>query len=238
MGISYNTSTVRDGLVLHLDAANRKSYPGTGTTWNDLSGNGNNSTLVNGPTFSSNNSGSMSFDGGNDHNLLPTNFFSFPTLTTFTISMWFKSTQTTGGTLFGQQSTNNPASATGWVPVIYLQSNGLIRVEPFWTGATTNVILSTNALNNGAWHNVTTTFNSNTNRLYVNGVFNSQRTGLILTSFTTLYYYMIGAGFASGRSLGTNYFNGSISNFGFYNRAISDTEILQNFNALRGRYGI
>jgi hypothetical protein len=48
MGIFYNTSIARDGLVLHLDAANKKSYPGTGTTWKDLNGNGNNGTLING----------------------------------------------------------------------------------------------------------------------------------------------------------------------------------------------
>lgn len=238
MGIGYNTSIVRNGLVLHLDAANKKSYPGTGTIWTDLSGAGNNGTLVNGPTSSSDNKGVMTFDGVNDHNLLPTNFFSYPTLATFTISTWFKSTQTSGGTLFAQQSSNNPGSATGWVPVIYLQSNGLIRVEPFWTTTTTNFILSTNALNDGVWHNVTTTFNNNVNRLYIDGVFNSQRTGLTLTSYTTVYYYMIGAGLATGRSLGTNYFSGNISNFGFYNRVINDTEILQNFNALRGRYSI
>jgi hypothetical protein len=58
---------VTDGLVLYLDAANQKSYPGTGTTWNDLSGNGNNGTLVNGPTFNSDNNGSIVFDGVDDY---------------------------------------------------------------------------------------------------------------------------------------------------------------------------
>ena len=48
MGIAYNTSIVRDGLVLHLDAANKKSYPGSGTVWSDLSGNDRNGTLLNG----------------------------------------------------------------------------------------------------------------------------------------------------------------------------------------------
>lgn len=63
MGIAYNTSIVRDGLLLHLDAANVKSYPGSGTTWNDLSGKGSNGILVNGPVYSSNGKGSITLDG-------------------------------------------------------------------------------------------------------------------------------------------------------------------------------
>ena len=57
---------VRSGLVLHLDAARPASYPGSGTTWTDLSGQGNNGTLTNGPTYSSANGGSIVLDGTND----------------------------------------------------------------------------------------------------------------------------------------------------------------------------
>jgi hypothetical protein len=66
MGFYRGPHIVTDGLILSLDAANNKSYPRSGTTWNDLSGNGNNGTLVNGPTFSSANGGSIVFDGTND----------------------------------------------------------------------------------------------------------------------------------------------------------------------------
>ena len=229
---------VQSGLVLNLDAGVSSSYSGSGTTWTDLSGNGNNGTLTNGPTFSSGNGGSLVFDGVNDNILLPTNFFSFPSLNTFTISLWFKSSQTSGGTLFGQQNSNNPSSAGGWVPVIYLRSDGLIRAEPFWTGSSSNFILSSSSLNNSVWHNIITTFNAGTNQLYVNGVYNSQQTGKNLTSFTRPYYYIIGAGVADSRSLGTNYFTGNISNFYFYNRALTASEIQQNYQALRSRYGI
>jgi len=62
LAIFYNPAIVRDGLVLCLDAANRKSYPGSGTTWTDLSGRGNTGTLTNGPTYSSSNGGSLGFD--------------------------------------------------------------------------------------------------------------------------------------------------------------------------------
>jgi hypothetical protein len=147
MAFIHSPKIVTDGLVLALDAGNVKSYASGSTTWLDKSGGGNNGTLINGPTFSSANGGSVVFDGTNDNALLPINFFSYPSLTTFSISLWFKSSQSNGGTLFGQQNTNNPPSATGYVPVIYLQSNGLIRIEPFWTNSISNNIVNTNPLN-------------------------------------------------------------------------------------------
>jgi len=67
MAVGYNPRIVTDGLVLALDAGNTKSYPGSGTTWTDLSGNGNTGTLTNGPTFDSANGGSIVFDGTNDY---------------------------------------------------------------------------------------------------------------------------------------------------------------------------
>jgi hypothetical protein len=69
MAFNYSPKIVTDGLVLYLDAANPKSYPGTGTAWNDISRGGNNGTLVNGPTFDSTNGGSIVFDGVNDYGI-------------------------------------------------------------------------------------------------------------------------------------------------------------------------
>jgi len=232
------SSIVTNGLILNLDAGNPSSYPGSGTSWTDLSGNGNNGTLTNGPTFNSDNGGSIVFDGTNDNALLPINFFSYPSLTTFSISLWFKSSQSNGGTLFGQQNTNNPSSANGYVPVIYLQSNGLIRIEPFWTNSISNNIVNTNPLNNNIWHCITTTYNNGTNKLYVNGGYVTERTGLSLVSYTSTYYYIIGAGFSGGRGLGSDYFFGNISNFVFYNRELSLAEVLQNYNAQKSRFGL
>jgi hypothetical protein len=67
MGFYRGANVVTSGLVLALDAANTKSYPGSGTTWSDLSGNGNTGTLTNGPTFNSANGGSIAFDGIDDY---------------------------------------------------------------------------------------------------------------------------------------------------------------------------
>ena len=67
MSIAGGPDIVENGLVLHLDAADSNSYPGSGTVWTDLSGNGYNGTLTNGPTFSSSNRGGIVLDGTNDY---------------------------------------------------------------------------------------------------------------------------------------------------------------------------
>ena len=150
--------------------------------------------------------------------------------------MWFKSTQSNGGTILGQQDTSNPLSATGYVPAIYLKSDGKIRVEGFWTGSISNSITSTGSCNNNNWYQVTYTYGSGTGSLYINGVLNGTISGLTQTSYTSTYYYIIGGGYAAGRSLGTYLFNGNISQFNFYNRSLSLSEVLQNYNAFKGRY--
>jgi len=85
---------VTSGLVLALDAGNTKSYPGSGTVWTDLSGNGNTGTLTNGPTFNSSNGGSIVFDGVDDFVNIPYNTYwntnVFGTATNFTLECWHK----------------------------------------------------------------------------------------------------------------------------------------------------
>ena len=87
MGFYRGPKIVTNGLVLYLDAANKKSYPGTGTTWTDLSGLGNNGTLTNGPTFNSANGGSIVFDGVDDYVSVANN--SSLNASTQTVSVWY-----------------------------------------------------------------------------------------------------------------------------------------------------
>jgi hypothetical protein len=87
MGLGHSPRIVTDGLVLCLDAANARSYPGTGTTWTDRSGNGNDGTLTNGPTFDSDNGGILSFDGTNEN-------LTIPSVTFNSIELWCYRTQT------------------------------------------------------------------------------------------------------------------------------------------------
>ena len=92
MALAHSPHIVRDCLVLYLDAANTKSYPGSGTAMTDMSGKGNHGTLTNGPTFSSDNNGSIVLDGTNDY-ISTINLSSF---TTFTIQMWIFDSRSSG----------------------------------------------------------------------------------------------------------------------------------------------
>jgi hypothetical protein len=107
--ISYYGNIVKDGLILDLDAAKRDSYPGTGTTWNDISGNQNNGTLVNGPTFNSGNGGSIVFDGVNDYaNLSDPMSLRLETFN-FTLSLWFLTVNTSSdGALITKRRPTSP----------------------------------------------------------------------------------------------------------------------------------
>ena len=232
MGIAYNTALVRDGLVLHLDAANKKSYPGTGTAWTDMTVNGNNATLVNGVAYNAANNGSMVFDGVNDY-VNAGNLGSF--FTQGTISYWMNSSAV--------ENYRNPFSTH------YLSSNVGIRFEQYSSPSPYggfNVIIGNNSGSNsfydyspGAiltaniWYNVVLTWNTSTNNVvgYLNGIqkFNSTHTYWA----TTLPSISIGSGYSSAR-----FFAGKISNTLIYNRALTSAEIQKNFNTLRKRYGI
>ena len=224
MGISYNTSLVRDGLVLHLDAANKKSYPGTGTTWTDMSGAGNNGTLVNGVGYSTTNKGTMTFDGVNDF-VLSTNNANLQ-ITTGTISTWFNANSNNTG--FRGIITKQFA----WG--LFLSDNVLIAYDwgtgTYGTSRTTNINLG-----NNTWNNVTMSFsetigspNNNAN-IYLNSV---------LVTTTTIKHLNHDVSLQIGEANSNQNFSGSIASSSIYNRALTTLEIQKNFNTLRGRYGI
>lgn len=229
---------VNSGLVLHLDAGSTRSYPGSGTTWTDLSNNNNNGTLVNVPTFSSLNNGSIVFNGTNNYVTLPTNLLKHETGNPFTFSIWFKTSST--GIILGQQDSATPGGAGGGVPAIYVGSNGTLNTTCFWGGDVNNRAATSSAVNDGNWKNITVTFSSGSHISYLNGSSYSTFTKT-QTSYATNYYYFLGSGSADAswpNAPASVYFNGNIANILYYNRGLSAAEIRQNFNALRGRYGI
>jgi hypothetical protein len=209
----------------------------TGGGWADLSSNTNHGELVNGPTFDSANLGSISFDGVDDYVNLPTNLLIHDTGNPFTFSFWFKTTST--GTILGQQNTNTPGTATGFVPAIYVGTNGILYTSCFWGGSTSNQSTSPSSVNSGNWNNITVTFLSNNQVSYLNGV-SYATLSKTQTSYSTTYYYFIGAGFGGSwiNFPASHYFNGNISNTLYYNRALSASEVLQNYNATKGRFGL
>lgn len=235
MALSHSPSIVTDGLVLCLDAANRKSYPGTGTVWTNISGITNNGILTNGPTFDSLNGGSIVFDKIDDFVQIASPFgdTDWGTLS-WTISFWMKNTiADAGGFLTLNTATNTKYGVnTYWQPGIaiyfYFVKNSPAVQYAYNTTSTTTVSLN-ETLNFVISYNGNGVTTSSNLKAYKNG-----------QSLTVSSGGSISLVNQEGIQLGgSNYkFKGNIYNFYLYNRAISDSEVLQNFNALRGRFGI
>jgi hypothetical protein len=225
----YVNDIVTSGLVLNLDAGNLNSYPGSGTTWTDLSGNGNNGTLVNGPTYSGANRGSIVFDGTNDNiQLAGTNF----SLNTMTISAWnYSSNYIQNGFMF--EKTTNGIVNTQYS--LFYNGDNTIYYRTKAVSTEDLVVNTTTAgVVNSLWNNVVATFDGTIKRIYVNGI-------LAATSATlsgTITQNTTGSAFIGIFGGGGYPFNGRIAQTQLYNRALTPEEVSQNFNALRGRYGI
>ena len=239
MAITYNTSIVRNGLVLHLDAANKKSYPGSGTTWTDLSGNGNHGTLTNGPTFDSSNNGSIVFDGTDDRVNLNSSAQFGPDTNSFTIIVAYKtninSARTIPSTIYGRYRY--------YLDHMYPSNTArFVYVKQEWetTGSFLVNSLSIGGLNpKGSWNIIAFSYirTNDTGVIYgyTNGNYISSSSASRISSYPLNYEYI-----GNSQHSGINYyaFDGSISIVKIYNRALTATEIQQNFNAVRGRYGI
>jgi len=235
MGLSHSPSIVTNGLVLAMDAANIKSYPGSGTVWNDLSGNGNTGTLTNGPTYNSANGGSIVFDGVNDivtTETLPYQFLN--TGATFTVGFRYNLLTSNDNLIsWGNSAFNGGTSAS---MEIRIRGAGSVEFAPgVLVGAEaaprrTSYVPSP-ALN-GRDVILTVTYTPNGNAIiYENGVQKA------ITDYSGVGTYTNTQLLRIGRGSDTN-FPGNIYFVNIHNRALSATEVQQNFNAFRGRYGI
>jgi hypothetical protein len=217
--ISYYGNIVKDGLVLDLDAGKQDSYPGTGTAWNDISGFRNNGALVNGPTFNSANAGSIVFDGTNDYVSTTYN----TALNDFTACAWFNSTNISGyqrvldkSFFAGFWVGRNTTFANSW-------GGGVCEPNPPYGRYIT--------LTDGQWHYIVSRRQGTTHTILGDGVSNTT-SGTVPS--TTLSTSILGLG--REFDVGPSIFKGNISIVHIYNRALSDQEILQNYNATKGRY--
>jgi len=227
MGVGYNPKIVTDGLVLCLDAANVKSYPGSGTTWTDLTGNGSNGTLTNGPTYDGGNGGSIVFEGVNDGVQLPGTNLS---LNQMTISSWnFSSNYNRNMFMF--EKTTNGAVNTQYS--LFYNGNDRIYYRTYGLSVTDLTVITSNYAINSQWVNVVATYDGSTKRIYVNGILAASG-----SSSGTVTQNTTGAAFIGIYGGGGYPYNGKIAQTILYNRALSLDEISQNFNAIRGRYGI
>lgn len=209
---------VTDGLVLYLDAANTKSYVSGSTTWNDLSGNGNDGELINGPTFDPENNGSIVFDGVNDYITTPTS--RNDTLNEdYTISIVVKINAFTSSDmrLLGSISGATSQLAAGW-------SDNVFRVWLQRSWNNTNFISSPNTI-----YHLTICHKNTDISVFIDGIFNSNIPN------KTSYFDNLGLG-NSYLLLYGSYFNGNIYQTSIYNRALSAEEVLQNYNATKTRF--
>ena len=213
---------VQDGLVLNLDAGASSSYPGSGTTWSDLSGNGNNGTLDNSVTFTSNNGGGFSFDGTDEIISLP----KIITTNDFTICQFISYTSDTGeGWTFEQY---NYGAGRLILNTVLIGGSNKFR---FFIGG--NAFFSSTNLVSGQKYFICCSRSGSSGSIYING--NLDATGTLNSNSIDNITSAIGGSraFSSAKQ-----FIGDIYTTSVYNKALTASEIQQNFNATRGRFGL
>ena len=221
-------AAITSGLVLNLDAGNVKSYPGSGTTWRDTSGNARNGTLINGPTFNTGSLGSIVFDGTNDYIDLPHVFDISSGGVTWNI--WFR------------------ATSLAWSPLIsdWYDNQWSFNLQIYLGTVNINIRNSNNvnfpsannfSINANQIYNLTCTYDKTTKQIltYLNNtlIYSSTNTESNSAIRNTSNNWSIGY-----KQDSENYYTGNIYIAQMYNRALNPSEILQNFNATRARFGI
>ena len=241
--ITYYGGIVTNGLVLYLDAAKRDSYAGIGTAWNDISGNRNNGTLTNGPTFNSANGGNIVFDGADDYGEAQRNITLRPDYVT--ICAWVKYTGGQNLSFIGGCGNTGTAgyslyiNCAGGIPTNFgfIAGNGNLI-----GGGTPSVVFGTPGVSTINY--LCGTFDGSILRGYQNGVLSNSVNQT--TPGPLVYPTSGGSPILGGMFIGiiessislARYWTGNIFQIKVYNRALTATEVLQNYNATKGRFGL
>jgi hypothetical protein len=222
--MKFGNRIVTDGLIFALDAANPSSYPGSGTAWNDLTPNKNSGTLTNGPVFDSANAGIIDFDGIDDYVTISQTAGAF-SQNPMTTEHWvkFDAFNSGGDTMLMDR---NIYSGVGGIQTFILGSSKVVSVRG--SGATRHdgsVIIST-----GVWTHICVVFSGTTSYIYVNGQLDSSGTiGTVQNSTHAMHM--------GNYPTQTSYnFDGNWSTLFIYHKALSASEVLQNYNALKYRF--
>jgi len=232
MALQHSPQVVLDGLVLSLDAANSRSYPGTGTSWNDLSLNKNNATLV-GPTYQTTDGGRFDFDGNNDYvnnlSALSDSFWQ----ANWTASFWVRldTISTTTNESNDKVILEHGTDATRQGLKLFNRNS---KAQITITGGAGYELSSNSTISASTWYNFVWTLNNSISgaEVYLNG--SSDASNTLLFSYTgTGSNTQIGDGSLPGLP-----FDGQIGKCDFYDRVLTAAEIKQNYDAHRGRYGI
>jgi hypothetical protein len=257
-------SIVTSGLILYLDAGNTSSYPGSGTTWTDLSGNGSNGTLTNGPTFSSSNNGILTFNGTSQYAEMSTRntALEFQPLQPYSCFVFYRSPSTAAtGAIIANMLSGSPFS--GWD--LWFNNNsisntiGMHLISSWSTNAIKIAVTYDYAAYANQWIYFGYTYNGSSPttsgaslssvNFYLNG--NLYTTGKAMdgttdgfnTSSETITYntnqrFRVTSRWSSGAWNSGADRSTSISLVQAYNRALSASEVAQNYNAQKSRFGL
>jgi len=213
---------ITNGLVLNLDAGNTLSYISGSNTWTDLSGNNNNGILTNGPTFTLANGGSIIFDGTDDHVEISGSASNTPSSMTLFCFLYTKNVRSeeiiaVQNNTSGYRFMSKIFNGTGWG---FRASQG----SPEYQGVSTLI--------NNNWYCLAVTYTTSNLILYLNG-----NVELNQPSPSTLVH---GGNIRLGDGIGgaQAHLRANLPVFMMYNRALTPLEIQQNFNALKGRFGM
>jgi hypothetical protein len=221
----YSPRIVTSGLVLALDAADKLSYRGSGTTWRDLSGNNNTGTLTNGPTFSAGNMGSIVFDGVDDYVNCGNN--SSINLTSYiTLSTWTKKAYGSSASVAIDKGRDNYGAWSLLFDVVANKVEFHCRIS-----GTNSSVVSNTSYGNNIWTNITAVFTGTNLLIYINGRLDNTTniSGIIGTNAIDFSIGKANDGFNWG---------GRVANVLMYNTALSATDVLNNYNAVKSRFGL
>ena len=238
MSTKYSPQIVTNGLVLALDAANRLSYPGSGTSWTDLSGYANNGTLTNGPVYSNANLGSITVDGVDDY----VNLGNAATIKmgtgNFTISIWVKILTQTGTATFKGVMTSKQAAAAAAGYGFYWNNSVNKFLWSTANGTSASEIYTTNTWSSlvNTWANIVMVRQNgatNNGHFYINSVYESLASSATVLNVDTNTNMTIG----NTADLWSAYwFKGTFGTLQIYNRALTASEVLQNYNVNKTRF--
>lgn len=229
MSVDYNTKIVTDRLILYLDAANNKSYSNNPNSWKDLIAG--KESLISGAQFNQT-SKALIFDGINDYGSI--NYEDSYNVSEYNLSYcaW-------------AYSYVNSSSWQGIINKGREQGGASSAVSGIWKSPENTFtfrfgsagINSTTPFDINKWYFLCLTLDKTQNKFfgYINGIKNLERS--IPSISNTNSFFRIGCAIETSLS-NIEFFNGEISNISIYQKTLSDKEVLENFNALRGRYGI
>jgi hypothetical protein len=241
MAFQFSPKIVTDGLVLYLDAGNTKSYIGSGTTLTDLTKSRNDSSLSGSPVFNSGNGGHIIFDGTDDFINTPIN--NNPTSVTVEVvcSVTSNTSNKLGGNTVGQYIVFRQNTRTvnfEGIALVYIQSGASgYFIAGLSSSSGTYREVNSSTISFGQIYHISATYDSSFVRIYVNGQFITQTSTGFSIDYNATHTYKIGRANAIGVSF-DGFFNGKIYHTRIYNRALSATEVLQNYNATKSRFGL